>query len=95
MTMLDFSEMQIAGHLALIDSALLAAVKPEELMGQAWNKSAGGPAVRADAVAGNKEQTAPNLLRCIRWFNRLSRWVSSEIVNGQTVKAEIPRRCRP
>lgn len=70
----QFSEMdpiEVADQVSLIEYDLLRMIRPNEFLKQAWNKD-------------GKEKKAPNILRYIYWFNKLSRWVSTVILKGNT-----------
>lgn len=65
----------VAQQLTLIEYTLLNDIRLTELYGQAWNKE-------------GKDERAPNVLKYISWFNRVSRWVCTEII---TLSGEVER----
>jgi hypothetical protein len=69
-TVLDFHPIELARQLALAAHECFVAVRPQELMSRAWMKDS------ADVHA----QKCPNVKRMIEQFNRINRWVASEIV---------------
>ncbi len=61
----------MADQITLMEYELLKAVRPYEFLKQAWSKKDG-------------EQRAPNIHNYVKWFNKVSRWVSTEIIKGAT-----------
>lgn len=57
----------VAEQLSLIELGLLSEIRLSELCDQAWNRP-------------GKEERARNVLQYIAWFNRVSRWVSTQII---------------
>ncbi len=57
----------VAEQLTLIEFALLDEIRLEELYGQAWSKD-------------GKETRAHNVINYINWFNRVSHWVATQII---------------
>ena len=57
----------VSEQLTLIEFQLLSEIRLSELCGQAWNKE-------------GKEERAKNVLAYISWFNRVSRWVATQII---------------
>lgn len=78
---IDFSEIELARQLTLIDSAMFRRIKPNEwmMLGQERN---------------TKYINAPNILKMITRFNRLSRWVCTCIVQEKEMlpRAKIMKR---
>ena len=82
---------ELAYQLAAHESELLRVVKASELQGLAF------------ARAATKHQQAPNVIRLIGHFNRISRWVCTQVVKLPSVKErarclrlfiELARACR-
>jgi len=59
--------LEVARQITMIDFAIFSKIEPKECLNQAWNK-------------GHRETKAPNIYRMINWFNQLSNWVGSVIV---------------
>jgi len=59
---------EFAKQLALIAQELFLAIQPQEFLYQAWVKK-------------YKEKKAPNVLACIRNFNKISMWCVSEVLH--------------
>lgn len=71
---LKFSEStpgEIADQLTLLEYQIMTKIRPTEFLKQAWSKQ-------------EKDEKAPNIVSYIDWFNKVSRWVSTEIVKGDT-----------
>ena len=64
---------ELAEQLALHEAALLRGVAPHELQGLAFAKA-------------TKAERAPNVLRLISHFNRMSRWVCTQVVRQPTTR---------
>ena len=62
-----YSPLEIARQLTLIEFELYAAIRPSECLSQNWNTK-------------QKERLAPNILKCISHFGKISSWVNSEIL---------------
>jgi hypothetical protein len=69
-TLLDYHPVEVARQMALAARADFVLVRSSELISRAWMKDA------ADTHA----RDCPNIERIINQFNRISRWVASEIV---------------
>jgi len=65
---------EIARQLTLKEYDLLKAIKPQEFLGKAWTKHR------------TKEKTSPNIIASIAWFNKVSRWISIEILKLSNLK---------
>eukprot|EP00013_Stygamoeba_regulata_P012064 CAMPEP_0177674880 /NCGR_PEP_ID=MMETSP0447-20121125/26845_1 /TAXON_ID=0 /ORGANISM="Stygamoeba regulata, Strain BSH-02190019" /LENGTH=1020 /DNA_ID=CAMNT_0019183113 /DNA_START=84 /DNA_END=3143 /DNA_ORIENTATION=- len=74
--MLSYSAKDIATMLTLITHEQLASIRENELMEQRWAKD-------------KKRTLAPNITRFIEYFNKLSNWVSSEILSARTLSLRI------
>jgi CRP-like cAMP-binding protein len=73
----ELPPLNVAEQLTLIEYSLLSEIRLGELCGQAWNKD-------------GKEERAPNVLRYISWFNRVSRWVVTQIITqGEAVERAV------
>jgi hypothetical protein len=66
--LLEWSELEIARQLSLISSFLLSKVKVSELFYARWTK-------------GEKYTTSPHIMKCIDRFNKLSLWVTEEVLS--------------
>lgn len=79
---LDLDDEEIARQLTLIEYDTFAAIKPAELLNQAWAK----PAL---------QKRAPNILAMIERFNNVSLWVATMIVKVENVKvrAKMMAKC--
>ena len=75
-TLLDCHPLEIARQLTLIEADLYRKIVPRECMGLQWSKKDG-------------KQKAGNVLGMIDYFNKVSSWVVSEIVRGETQKARV------
>jgi len=71
-----YSEEEIADQLTLIDFNLYSAIKPVELLNQAWNKE-------------SLKHRAPNVLAMIHRFNNISLWAASEILFHPSIKERV------
>lgn len=56
----------VAEQLTLIEFDMLEEIRLDELCNQAWNKN---------------PDRAPNVIRYIEWFNRVSHWVATQILS--------------
>jgi len=65
---------KLANQLTLMEWTMMSFIRPDEFLKQRWNKSGG-------------EVNAPNLVYAINWFNRISRWLCSEIVREESVES--------
>jgi len=64
---LNFEPKVVAEHLTVIEEANLKKIDFRELVGQGWNKR-------------DAEKRTPNLLAFIRHFNKITSWVTAEII---------------
>ena len=64
---------ELAEQLAVHESALLRTIRPSELQGLAFAKA-------------TKKERAPNVQMMIQHFNRLSRWVCTQVVKQPTAR---------
>lgn len=76
--MLRFDPLVVAEQLTLIEESLLVELEPRELLQNAWSKS-------------NKDERAPNVLRIIANFNRVSYFVTTFVVSGATTEERNKR----
>eukprot|EP00028_Trichosphaerium_sp_Am-I-7-wt_P004832 CAMPEP_0168525882 /NCGR_PEP_ID=MMETSP0405-20121227/11593_1 /TAXON_ID=498012 /ORGANISM="Trichosphaerium sp, Strain Am-I-7 wt" /LENGTH=624 /DNA_ID=CAMNT_0008548531 /DNA_START=1 /DNA_END=1875 /DNA_ORIENTATION=+ len=74
MTVLDIHPLEMARQIALMDHNLLKKMKPNEFLNGNWTKA-------------DKKKLAPNILKMIARFNRISEWTATEILARQDVKA--------
>eukprot|EP01125_Pyxidicula_operculata_P009043 TRINITY_DN2986_c0_g1_i4.p1 TRINITY_DN2986_c0_g1~~TRINITY_DN2986_c0_g1_i4.p1 ORF type:complete len:572 (-),score=98.45 TRINITY_DN2986_c0_g1_i4:270-1985(-) len=65
--------LEIARQITLIEFELFYHIRPIEFLNQAWSKA-------------KLRHKAPNLLKSIDYFNRLSTWVSSKILSSSKLK---------
>ncbi len=61
----------IADQLCLHEFAMMKRIQVPEFIKQNWNKE-------------RKMLDAPNIISCIEWFNKLSGWISTEILKHET-----------
>lgn len=73
MVIADMSEEEIAKQITCLESEMFLAIRPRELINQAWNKK-------------EKETRAPNILAMIAHFNTAGQWVTTEIVQQYSLK---------
>eukprot|EP01114_Cavostelium_apophysatum_P003195 TRINITY_DN1296_c0_g1_i3.p1 TRINITY_DN1296_c0_g1~~TRINITY_DN1296_c0_g1_i3.p1 ORF type:complete len:979 (+),score=384.94 TRINITY_DN1296_c0_g1_i3:893-3829(+) len=73
---MDFNSEEIARQMTLIEDNLYKSIKPWEFFGQAWTKK-------------DKETNSPNILAMIQRFNKVSGWVTTEIVKAENLKMRI------
>eukprot|EP00005_Dracoamoeba_jomungandri_P012234 CAMPEP_0174267954 /NCGR_PEP_ID=MMETSP0439-20130205/35551_1 /TAXON_ID=0 /ORGANISM="Stereomyxa ramosa, Strain Chinc5" /LENGTH=1811 /DNA_ID=CAMNT_0015355801 /DNA_START=40 /DNA_END=5472 /DNA_ORIENTATION=+ len=72
----DVSDEEIARQITIIDHKLFSAIMPKELVSQAWLKP-------------KLQKNAPNALKFIAGFNKVSHWVSYMIVKVETVRERV------
>jgi son of sevenless-like protein len=72
----DLDPIEVARQLTLLEETLYRAIKPQECLNQAWNKT-------------NKDQLAPNILAVIRRFNKVSNWVAYSIVRYENIHRRV------
>eukprot|EP01102_Stenamoeba_stenopodia_P008186 TRINITY_DN2335_c0_g1_i2.p1 TRINITY_DN2335_c0_g1~~TRINITY_DN2335_c0_g1_i2.p1 ORF type:complete len:763 (+),score=111.85 TRINITY_DN2335_c0_g1_i2:596-2884(+) len=70
---LDLYPPEVARQLVMIEQSYFCRIRNPELLFVAWK----GP---------NKNQTSPNVLTLIQWFNKISNWVASEIVTSPNLR---------
>jgi hypothetical protein len=73
---LDWPSKEIARQLTLIEFNMFREIRPKECLNQSWNKK-------------NREEKAPNIFKMIAWFNTVSRWAASQIVQQQDIKVRV------
>jgi len=62
--------------MALLEHLLFKKIKPNEILHTSWKKT-------------NKAEVAPNVTNLIEWFNRMTNWVSREIVVTPNLKQRV------
>ncbi|TXT13115.1 hypothetical protein VHUM_01516 [Vanrija humicola] len=72
-TFLDYSPLEVARQLTIVESGFYQRIKPIECMHKAWQ-------------AENSTELAPNLMHTITATNRLSRWTSLLILRSRNVR---------
>jgi hypothetical protein len=72
----SFSTTTLAQQLALLDQKQFCRIEWNELKGQKWTED-------------NSFRIAPNITRCIEFFNRISYWCATEIVSQQELKLRV------
>jgi len=77
LTITDIDPIETARQLALSEQALYRAIRPQELLNQAWNNK---------KLQG---KVAPNILAMIGRFNAISVWVCSEIVQKELIADRV------
>ena len=55
-----------------IDYITCSAIHPKEALNQNWNK---------------RKELAPNIIKMISWFNSLSKWVATQVIAREDLKA--------
>lgn len=70
----DWDVLEVARQLCLFEQTIYQAIHPKEALNQSWNK--------------HKER-APNLLKMITFFNRLSKWVSTQVCLREDLKERV------
>lgn len=73
MSLLDIDPVEMAKQLTLMEHELFFSIQPWEFLNQGWLKR-------------DKERRSPNLLKMIRFSNKVSSWVVSEIVQEEQLK---------
>jgi hypothetical protein len=74
--LLEVSPVELAEQICLREQMLFQAIKLEELRRSVWTKS-------------NKEATSPNVLAMIRFSNKISYWIATEIVSNPNAKKRL------
>eukprot|EP01114_Cavostelium_apophysatum_P011920 TRINITY_DN2649_c0_g1_i2.p1 TRINITY_DN2649_c0_g1~~TRINITY_DN2649_c0_g1_i2.p1 ORF type:complete len:1487 (-),score=443.17 TRINITY_DN2649_c0_g1_i2:51-4511(-) len=69
----DVDPTLLADQICLVEYDMLRAVRNTEFLKQAWSKS-------------EKNEKAPHILKYVQWFNKISNWVSTEIVKRMTAE---------
>jgi son of sevenless len=75
--MLEWPSMEFARQISLIEFEIFEKIEPKECLDLNFSRK-------------NKEELAPNITTMIKWFNKLSNWIGTEIVNV----ADIDERAR-
>lgn len=70
----DWDVVEVARQLCLHEQTIYQAIHPKEALNQAWNK--------------HKER-APNIIKMISFFNRISKWVSTQVCLREDFKARV------
>eukprot|EP01119_Soliformovum_irregulare_P018470 TRINITY_DN5675_c0_g1_i1.p1 TRINITY_DN5675_c0_g1~~TRINITY_DN5675_c0_g1_i1.p1 ORF type:complete len:967 (-),score=244.39 TRINITY_DN5675_c0_g1_i1:62-2962(-) len=73
---LDIKPQEAARQLTVIDYNIFKRITPKELSHQSWNKE-------------NAKEVAPNVVKMIERFNKVSYWVASEIVTERNIKKRV------
>eukprot|EP01112_Ceratiomyxa_fruticulosa_P016097 TRINITY_DN4828_c0_g4_i1.p1 TRINITY_DN4828_c0_g4~~TRINITY_DN4828_c0_g4_i1.p1 ORF type:complete len:1215 (+),score=257.42 TRINITY_DN4828_c0_g4_i1:149-3793(+) len=71
-----FETQVIAENMTLLEFELFKSIQPQELLSQSW-------------VKRGKETNSPNVLRFIDHFNKVSRWVVTQVVRYHKLKDRI------
>eukprot|EP01103_Thecamoeba_quadrilineata_P019456 TRINITY_DN7892_c0_g1_i1.p1 TRINITY_DN7892_c0_g1~~TRINITY_DN7892_c0_g1_i1.p1 ORF type:complete len:1077 (+),score=244.67 TRINITY_DN7892_c0_g1_i1:35-3265(+) len=66
----------VAVQLTVIEYDMMSKIKSHEFLHQFWNKK-------------DKEENAPNLTRSIEWFNKITRWFSSQILSENNLDGRV------
>ncbi|KAL6042210.1 hypothetical protein QOT17_024548, partial [Balamuthia mandrillaris] len=66
----------LASQLTIIEQSIFRDISPLELLFGGWKKA-------------NKKELTPNIVRLIDWFNKITRWVASEVVTSSNLKLRI------
>jgi hypothetical protein len=61
----------VAQQLTLMEWHMLRAIRPSELLRQAWSRP-------------GAQSRAPNVVRYMRWYNNVRAWAASEVLRGST-----------
>lgn len=69
---------EIARQLTLIEFDMFRSIRNSELLNQSWN-------------AKNRQHKASNIIKMITWFNTVARWVATEIVREESLKARVKK----
>ena len=72
-SLLEIEPSEIAKQICIIEFELFFAIRAEELVQKAW-------------MSTDKNKTAPNIIRMVKFSNHLIMWVVSEIVNTKDIK---------
>lgn len=75
-SIVDISPTEVARQMTLMDYLYCKAIEPKECLGMAWTKD-------------SKDEKSPNLLKSIRRFNFVSRWIAYLIVNENNIKKRV------
>jgi len=76
LTVLDIAPLEMARQLTIIEYSMFRKIQPKECLQQAW-------------TGGERQIRAPNIYAIITRFNRVSNWVSSEIVSEGKLKQRV------
>eukprot|EP01113_Clastostelium_recurvatum_P004256 TRINITY_DN1187_c0_g1_i11.p1 TRINITY_DN1187_c0_g1~~TRINITY_DN1187_c0_g1_i11.p1 ORF type:complete len:1140 (-),score=277.83 TRINITY_DN1187_c0_g1_i11:153-3572(-) len=74
----DINPTEMARQLTLIEHDLYRKIPPKEFLGLSWQKA-------------DKEEKSPNLLKLIRQFNQVSRWVITALVQENNLRKRVTR----
>eukprot|EP00761_Pharyngomonas_kirbyi_P009972 gb/GECH01009990.1/.p1 GENE.gb/GECH01009990.1/~~gb/GECH01009990.1/.p1 ORF type:complete len:854 (+),score=250.42 gb/GECH01009990.1/:1-2562(+) len=74
----DIDELEIARQLTIVEHDLFREIQPSELLNQAWNK----PKIR---------HRSPHVYQMIQRFNKVSEWVSTQIVTPRYIRERKAR----
>lgn len=72
--LMEIDPQEMARQLTLIEYSLYRAIKPQECLGQAWNKKT------------SRDDKAKNIMLMIQRFNQVSHWVTTEIVKASNIR---------
>lgn len=75
-SIVDIDPRELARQLTLIDYDLCRAIEPKECLGMAWTKE-------------DKEERSPHLLRFIKHFNLVSKWIAFILVSEPNIKKRV------
>jgi hypothetical protein len=70
----DWDIVEVARQLCLYEQTIYQAIHPKEALNQNWNKH---------------KDKAPNLLKMIAFFNRMSKWVSTQVCLRENFKERV------
>jgi son of sevenless-like protein len=71
--LLEWPSGELARQITLIEYQMFHCIQPKECLNQSWNKS-------------YREEKAPNIFAMINWFNNVSRWVATCVVQEENPK---------
>jgi len=71
--LLQWPSGELARQITLLEYQMFHGLQPKECLNQNWNKS-------------HREEKAPNIFMMINWFNTVSRWVASCVVQEDNPK---------
>ncbi|KAL9647807.1 hypothetical protein ABK040_001333 [Willaertia magna] len=73
---LSWPSAEIARQMTLIEYSMFKSIRPKECLNQSWNKE-------------SREKKAFNIFQMINWFNKVSRWVATEVLKEPDLKKRI------